>query len=85
MSSVTAEKSIGFMINPEAYYSVDEAAGLLGCSPRTLEKLRATGGGPVYSKLGRRLFYKGSDLTGHLEESRRRSTVGKGLRIVPKS
>jgi len=39
-----------------------EAATLLGLSPRTLERFRCTGFGPAFSKLGRRVLYRQSDL-----------------------
>ena len=39
-----------------------EAARLLGLSPRTLERWRATGAGPSYRKLGRAVRYQISDL-----------------------
>jgi len=34
-----------------------EAAAFLKLSPRTLEKLRVTGGGPKFRKFGRRVLY----------------------------
>ncbi len=40
----------------------DGAARRLGLSVSTLEKLRVTGGGPAYLKLGRRVVYEASDL-----------------------
>lgn len=39
-----------------------EAARLLDLSPRTLEKHRSEGTGPVYHKLGGRVVYAVSDL-----------------------
>jgi predicted DNA-binding transcriptional regulator AlpA len=39
-----------------------EAARWLGLSPATLAKLRCTGGGPQYVKLGRAVAYEISDL-----------------------
>ena len=51
-----------------------EAAAYCGSSASTFEKLRLTGGGPVYSKLGRRVVYRVEDLDAWLEAHRRRST-----------
>ena len=51
-----------------------EAAEYCGSSASTFEKLRLTGGGPVYSKLGRRVVYRVEDLDAWLEANRRRST-----------
>ncbi|MCC6983611.1 MAG: helix-turn-helix domain-containing protein [Bauldia sp.] len=51
-----------------------EAAKLTGLSPSTLAKLRLTGRGPAYCKLGRRVLYRPSDLTDWLDLHRRRST-----------
>ena len=39
-----------------------EAAEYLKLSPRTLEKLRMTGGGPRFRKFGRRVTYATNDL-----------------------
>jgi Helix-turn-helix domain len=35
-----------------------EAAKVLGLAPSTLAKLRLSGNGPVYCKLGRRVVYR---------------------------
>lgn len=43
-------------------FDTERAAARLGLSPSTLEKLRVTGGGPAYLKLGRRVVYEASDL-----------------------
>jgi len=50
------------------------AAGYLGLSPRTLEKLRVRGGGPTYAKFGRRVVYAVEDLDRWAAERRRDST-----------
>jgi hypothetical protein len=39
-----------------------EAAAYLALSPRTLEKLRATGGGPPFAAMGRAISYAVADL-----------------------
>lgn len=51
-----------------------EAAEHCGSSASTFEKLRLTGGGPVYSKIGRRVVYRVEDLDAWLAANRRRST-----------
>ena len=51
------------------------AAEFLGISPRTLEKWRVAGGGPVFCKLGRRLVrYELRELEAFSERDRRTST-----------
>ena len=55
-----------------------EAAEFCGSSASTLEKLRLTGGGPVYSKIGRRVVYRVQDLDVWLAANRRRSTSDTG-------
>ena len=51
------------------------AADFLGVSPRTLEKWRVAGGGPVFRKLGRRLVrYELSDLETFAGRDQRTST-----------
>ena len=50
------------------------AADYLGLSPRTLEKLRILGGGPMYHKLGRRVVYAIEDIDQWAAARRRAST-----------
>lgn len=49
-----------------------------GISPRTLQKWRVFGGGPVFLKVGRRVRYTESDLVTWLNAQRRRSTSDRG-------
>jgi predicted DNA-binding transcriptional regulator AlpA len=51
-----------------------EAARLLDLSPRTLEKHRCDGTGPIYHKLGGRVVYAVSDLHAWIDSSARQST-----------
>ena len=51
-----------------------EAAAYCGSSASTFEKLRLTGGGPVYSKIGRRVVYRVEDLDAWLTANQRRTT-----------
>ncbi len=61
--------------------SVTEAARFLGLGKSTLDKLRLTGGGPAYLKLGpRRVVYDPVDLERWASERRRRSTSEGGAR-----
>jgi Helix-turn-helix domain len=57
-----------------------DAAGHLGLSPRTLEKHRCYGTGPVYRKLGGRIVYAIEELERWAKIGTRRSTSvpGKG-------
>ena len=52
-----------------------EAARLLGLSPRTLEKHRCDGTGPVYHKLGGRVVYTIADLEAWIDACARQSTA----------
>lgn len=51
-----------------------EAARLLGLSPRTLEKHRCDGTGPIYRKLGGRVVYTVADIQLWIEAAARQST-----------
>lgn len=51
-----------------------DAAEHCGSSSSTFEKLRLTGGGPVYSKIGRRVVYRVEDLDTWLVSNQRKST-----------
>ena len=53
-----------------------EAARLLDLSPRTLEKHRCDGTGPIYRKLGGRVVYTLTDLHAWIETCARQSTSG---------
>ncbi len=55
-----------------------EAAAYCGCSKSTLEKLRCTGGGPAFIKLGRTVVYDTADLDAWLMSGRRLSTSDSG-------
>jgi predicted DNA-binding transcriptional regulator AlpA len=49
-------------------------ASFLYCSPQTVEKMRLTGTGPKYAKLGRLVRYRKSDVLAWLDEQSRSST-----------
>ena len=59
-----------------------DAATRLGLSKSTLEKLRLTGGGPVFIKRGKSVFYTESDLADWIHANRRRSTSDPGTERV---
>jgi len=56
------------------YLNCEQAGAHLNLSPRTLEKLRTLGGGPRFSKLGRRIVYKVADLDAWAESRACEST-----------
>ena len=62
------------------FLNTNEAADYCRSSVSTFEKLRLTGGGPVYSKIGRRVVYRVEDLDAWLDTHRRRSTSDTGGR-----
>ena len=51
-----------------------QAAGFLGLGVSSLEKLRVTGGGPAFLKIGRRVVYDARDLERWLAKHRHSST-----------
>jgi len=55
-----------------------EAASLCRLSPRTLERWRCRGGGPVYRKLGRRVLYRPADVDAWINTRLRHSTSDMG-------
>ncbi len=59
---------------------VEGAANYTGLSSSTLNKLRVSGGGPAYLKLGRRVAYNVADLDDWLDSKRRRSTSDLGAK-----
>ena len=50
------------MDGTQEYMTCKQAARLLSLSPRTLEKFRVNGGGPIFRKFGRRVIYSRKDL-----------------------
>lgn len=62
-----------------------EAARLLGLSPRTLEKHRCDGTGPIYHKLGGRVVYIMTDLQAWIEAAARHSTSEAAASRLPQS
>jgi hypothetical protein len=50
------------------------AAAALGLSESTLAKLRLSGNGPAYCKIGRRVVYRPDDLASWLDSRKRLST-----------
>lgn len=64
--------------NIQSVMRAPEAAAYLGLSASTLAKLRLSGRGPTFCKLGRRVVYRQADLDAYLEASRRNSTSDDG-------
>lgn len=52
-----------------------EAAKLLHCSPRTLERQRVEGTGPPFTRVGRLVRYRPVDLAAYLASRVRRSNA----------
>lgn len=52
----------------------DQLAETLGVSPRTTERWRFEGAGPIFRKLGRRVVYLESDVLAWIDGQARRST-----------
>jgi predicted DNA-binding transcriptional regulator AlpA len=67
---------------PPRYLRTPEAARFLGLSPRTLEKHRVYGTGPLYRKLGGRVVYAIADLQAWADSGVRRSTSDLGAGVV---
>jgi len=61
-------------------FDTKRAAEYLTCSPKTLEKWRVYGSGPVYVKIGNLCRYRQVDLDIWIESRRRVSTSDRGER-----
>lgn len=64
-------------------FDTRQAANKIGCSKSFLEKLRVTGGGPTFIKLGRAVRYQQDALEQWVAERRCRSTTD--MRLSRKS
>jgi predicted DNA-binding transcriptional regulator AlpA len=60
--------------NPQELLRTSGAAAITGLSISTLNKLRCSGGGPAFLKLGRAVRYKSVDLKDWLDSRRVMST-----------
>lgn len=60
--------------NSSPFLSTKQAAAYVGLSPRTLEKMRVVGGGPMYRKHGRYVRYHIDDLSGWSSSNAHSST-----------
>ena len=61
------------------YLKPPEAAKYLGSSTSTLAKLRVYGGGPVYTRLGRAIRYRLTDIDTYMAARLTTSTSVKGV------
>lgn len=66
--------------NDRRMLRVTEAATYLALSVSFLNKLRCSGGGPVFRKIGRAVLYDPADLEAWLSDRRRVSTSDDGAR-----
>ena len=56
------------------YLDTASAAGFCSIAASTLAKFRVFGGGPPYSKIGRRVVYRAADLDAWMSAHRRANT-----------
>lgn len=63
-----------FKIELDQWYTADEVAELLSVSKKLLDLQRATGVGPEYSKIGRKVYYSGEELMRWIKSGSRKST-----------
>ncbi len=57
------------------FLTTAQAAAVLRMEPSTLDHWRSEGAGPVFYKIGRRIYYKRADLDAWIESRKRRSTA----------
>ena len=60
--------------DPVKWYTSNETAAMLGYKYKTLTNLRCAGTGPIYHKLGNRVWYRGNDLKTWCNARRYRGT-----------
>ena len=74
---------MAFKIDREAWYTGDETAELRGVSKKTLEAERSVGGGIPFSRIGKRVFYRGADIEEFLLGRRQISTAQRPVNPGP--
>ena len=70
------------MTNDPLTLTAGQAAKLVGLAPSTLAKLRLSGNGPLYCKLGRRVVYRRADLEAWLQSRTARDTSDADARFL---
>ena len=70
------------MTNDPLTLTAGEAAKLVGLAPSTLAKLRLSGNGPLYCKLGQRVVYRRADLEAWLQSRTARDTSDADARFL---
>ena len=60
------------------FMNTKETAEFLCISPRTLDRFRVQGGGPVYRKFGGRVVYAIEDILKWADSRKRRNTADQG-------
>lgn len=65
-----------------ALLTVEQAAQYLACGVSTLNKMRITGGGPIFIKIGARVAYRVADLDQFVERHRVKSTAKRAAPIA---
>ncbi len=68
--------------NGTRYLNTHQAGEYLGLSPRTLDRYRVKGSGPVYHRFGGRIRYLAADLDAWAEGRRRTSTSDDGTALA---
>lgn len=67
---------------PPRFLYTKEAARFVCLSPRTMEKHRSYGTGPLYRKLGGRVVYSIDDLVEWADKGQRRSVFEPGIGMI---
>lgn len=62
---------------PTEWLNTDETADHLGLKPKTLINMRSLGTGPVYHKIGAKVWYRGKDIIAYTNGRR---FMGTGMR-----
>ena len=76
---------MSFKIERDAWYSGQETADLRAVSLKTLEAERSLGGGIPFSRIGKRIYYNGSDIEDYLMSRRQKSTADRPANPGPNS
>jgi excisionase family DNA binding protein len=67
--------------SPDDYLTVKEAARFLKCSKSFLDKRRCSGGGPSFTRAGRKILYRRVDLEAWTRQNRFENTSQYGQEL----
>lgn len=68
-------QQLGCAFEPQRYYRPTEIEAMTGLTSGALSVMRSRGDGPEFTKIGRRVLYKGANMIAYLDAGTARNTA----------